>query len=351
MRLLLAMAGAHHGGAERFFERLAVAFEKRGVEQRAVIRTDADRATRLRAAGIDVTELRFGGPFDFASRRRLRAELKTFRPDVVLSFMSRAAALCPGPGADLGYLHVGRLGGYYDLKYYRTCDHLVGNTPDIRAYLIAQGIPEDRAHYLPNFAEEGAAEPIERERHGTPADAPLLVALGRLHENKAFDVLLDALAAVPSAYLWLAGEGPLRADLKAQARSLGIADRVRFLGWQDDPRPVIAAADVVVVPSRHEPLGNVILEAWAQAKPVVAAASSGPKQLIEDGRSGLLAEVDDAPALARAIGTLIAAPDRRQALGVAGRAVFDERFGEETVTRAYLDLFQSLIAQRHGDST
>lgn len=351
MRLLLAMAGARHGGAERFFERLATAFANRGVEQGVVIRRDTDRAARMRSAGIDVTELRFGGPLDFASRRGLRAELRSFRPDVVLSFMSRAAALCPRPGGGLRYLHIGRLGGYYDLKYFRTCDHLIGNTPDIRNYLIAQGIPENRAHYLPNFAEAASAEAIERWRHDTPPGVMLLVALGRLHENKAFDVLLDAMASLPAAWLWLAGEGPLRADLERQARSLGIADRVRFLGWQDDPRPVIAAADIVVVPSRHEPLGNVILEAWAQEKPVVAAASSGPKQLIEDGDSGLLVDIDDSAALAGAIGTLIKAPDRRRALGRSGRAVFDERFGEETVTRAYLDLFQRLTNQRHGAST
>lgn len=351
MRLMLAMAGAHHGGAERFFERLAAAFARRDVELRAVVRRDAERAARLRAAGVDVTELRFGGPLDFASRRGFRAALRSFRPDVVLSFMSRAAALCPRPSGGLGYVHIGRLGGYYGLKYYRTCDHLIGNTPDIRSYLTAQGIPEDRAHYVPNFAEEGPVAPLDREGRDTPADRPLLVALGRLHTNKAFDVLLDALATVPSAWLWLGGEGPLRSELEAQVRSLGIADRVRFLGWQDDPRPAIAAADIVVVPSRHEPLGNVILEAWAQGKPVVAAASEGPTQLISDRETGLLVGVDDAAALATAIQGLIDDPARRDALGRAGHAVSRQRFGEETVTRAYLDLFQTLLDQRNGAST
>lgn len=351
MRLMLAMAGAHHGGAERFFERLAVAFARRGVEQQVVIRRDAKRGALLREAAIDVTELCFGGPLDFATRTGYRAALKSFRPDVVLSFMSRAAARCPRPWGGLDYLHVGRLGGYYDLKYYRTCDHLIGNTPDIRRYLVAQGTPEGRAHYLPNFAEEESATALDRRARETPVDAPLLVALGRLHENKAFDVLLDALATVPGACLWLAGEGPLRAELEAQARSLGIAGRVRFLGWQDDPRPAIAAADIVVVPSRHEPLGNVILEAWAQSKPVVAAASAGPKHLIEPGKTGELVGVDDAQALAAALAGLIDAPDRCRALGEAGRAVFDARFSEATVTRAYLDLFQTLLDQRHGAST
>lgn len=351
MRLMLAMAGAHHGGAERFFERLAIAFAQRGVTLRAVIRRDADRAERLRGAGIEVVELRMGGLLDIVSPRRFRQALRDFRPDVVLSFMSRAAALCPRSGRKFDFVHVGRLGGYYDLKYYRTCDHLIGNTPDIRTYLTTHGIAEDRAHYLPNFAEAGPGAPLDRAAWDTPPDRPLIAALGRLHVNKAFDVLLDAIAAVPGAWLWLAGEGPLRGELAAQADRLGIADRVRFLGWQNDPRPVIAAADIVAVPSRHEPLGNVILEAWAQGRPVVAAASAGPKQLITDGTDGLLVGIDDAPALARAIASLIGNPERRTGLGQAGRAVFDARFGEETVTGAYLDLFQQILAHRQGAST
>ncbi len=164
-------------------------------------------------------------------------------------------------------------------------------------------------------------------------------------------MLLDALATVPAAWLWLAGEGPLRGQLEAQAERLGIADRVRFLGWQEDPRPVIAAADIVAVPSRHEPLGNVILEAWAQGKPVVAAASAGPRQLITDGVDGVLVDIDDASALAGAIEALIGSPERRAELGDAGRAVFDARFGEETVASAYLDLFHDILAQRQGALT
>jgi glycosyltransferase involved in cell wall biosynthesis len=351
MRVLLAMAGARHGGAERFFERLAIALARHGVEERAVIRRDAARAERLCAAGVDVTELPFGGPFDLVSRRRFHRALRAFRPDVVLSFMSRAAALCPRSSAELDFVHVGRLGGYYNLKYYRTCDHLIANTPDIRRYLTSNGIAEDRAHYLPNFAEAGPVQATDRRHWDTPADRPLLVALGRLHANKAFDVLLDAVARLPTAYLWLAGEGPLRNDLEAQARTLGIADRVRFLGWQEDPRPVIAAADIVVVPSRREPLGNVILEAWAQGKAVVAAAAAGPKQLVTDGEDGMLVAVDDAAALAGAIAVLIDDPGQRADLGRRGHAAFEARFGQETVIDAYLDLFRKIQSQRQGVST
>src|SRR5262245_63892732 len=131
MRLLAAMAGAKHGGAETFFERLVLAFHRAGVELRAAIRAEPERAGRLRGAGIDVRELKFGGWLDFRTRPALAQLLAEFRPAVTLSFMSRAAAVMPPPWGETPFVHIGRLGGYYDLKYYRTCDDLIANTEDI----------------------------------------------------------------------------------------------------------------------------------------------------------------------------------------------------------------------------
>ena len=85
---------------------------------------------------------------------------------------------------------------------------------------------------------------MSRAAHYTPNHAPLVVALGRLHENKAFDVLIKAMARVPDAYLWLAGDGPEREKLEALALTEGIKPRTRFLGWQEDVAPLLAAADV-----------------------------------------------------------------------------------------------------------
>ena len=117
MRLLAAMAGAQHGGAEAFFERLVLAFKREGIEQRAVIRAEPARAERLRGAGLDVHELKFGGWFDFRTRPALARLIADYRPAVVLSFMSRAAGMMPAPWGRVPFVHIGRLGGYYDLKY------------------------------------------------------------------------------------------------------------------------------------------------------------------------------------------------------------------------------------------
>ena len=337
-RLLQAMAGAEHGGAEGFFERLALALERAGVEQRLVIRTNAARAGRLRAGGIEVTELPFGGMLDFSTRPGFRRAVAAFHPRTVLTWMSRATRMCPSPADTIdGFVHVGRLGGYYDLKYYRHCHHLIGNTQDICRWIVAEGWSADRVHYLPNFVGEEVAEPATRAEFATPGGVPLALALGRLHPNKAFDVLIRAMALVPALHLWIAGDGPLANELKIQAERLGVAGRIRFLGWRDDVPALFAAADLFVCPSRHEPLGNVVIEAWAQGLPVIAAAAQGPCELIRDGSDGVLVPIDDHDALAAAIRRLLSEPGLTEALATRGRRAYEARFTEAAVVARYLD--------------
>ncbi|MBI4183281.1 MAG: glycosyltransferase [Proteobacteria bacterium] len=344
MRLFQAIAGSRHGGAEAFFERLAGAFARAGIAQRLAIRRDSGRAARLRAQGLEPIELPFGGLLDLRTRPALAAAIAEFRPDVVLTWMSRASRLCPRGD----FVRVGRLGGYYDLKHYRACDHLIANTRDIAAWIADEGWPAERVHYLPNFVDAASAPAVARETLMTPAGVPLLLALGRLHRNKAFDVLLAALAEVPGAFLWLAGEGGEERALKTLAGRLGVAPRVRFLGWRADVPALLAAADLLVCPSRHEPLGNVVIEGWAQARPVVATASQGPGALIRDGETGILVPVDDAAALAGAIRRVLADPALARALAGAGRAAFETEFTEGAVVAAYRALFERLAAERAG---
>ena len=333
------IAGARHGGAETFFFRLVEAFARAGVSQRAATRPHTGWRERLERVGVETVSLPFGGLVDFTTRRALKREVAAFRPDLVLAWMGRAARFSPaGP-----HVLVGRLGGYYDLRFFRRCHHLIGNTEALVEWIIAQGRPRERVHYLPNFVPETSAAPVSRASLDTPEGAPLVVALGRLHRNKAFDILLAALANVQGAYLWLGGEGALRDDLEVLARRLGVIDRVRFLGWRDDAAALMQAADVVICPSRQEPLGNVVLEAWAQRRPIIAAAAEGPRALIETGRTGLVVPVDDPMALADAIGSLVADPASARRLADAGHARFVADFSEAVVVRRYLDLFERLV--------
>lgn len=341
MRVLQVMAGAKIGGAEAFFERLAIALHDDGLEQYAVIRKNKQRKEKLMQAGLPVTECRFGGPLDFVTPTKLTTVTRRFKPDLVMCWMSRAAAAAPRGN----HITVARLGGYYDLKYYKRCQHLIGNTPDIKDYLIRSGWPDERAWYIPNFANDLTSAPEDRPKHGTPNDAPLLLCLGRLHQNKGFDIALNALSKVPNAYLWIAGDGPEEGSLKSQADHLGISDRVRFLGWRDDPAALLSAADIFVCSSRHEPLGNIVLEAWLHGTPIAACASQGPRFLIEDGITGLLSENEDAGALAKSIQKLIDEPTLGQALAQAGALEYQSKFSKPIVVSQYQEFFDHVVTQ------
>lgn len=342
MRVLQSMAGAQHGGAEAFFVRLTIALHRAGLDQKVVIRREPERARLLAQAGISPRQLRYGGKLDFITPLALATEIRRYRPDIVLSWMSRAASMAPKGGTR--YRHVGRLGGYYDLKYYQTCDHLIGNTPDIVDYIVRSGWPAERASYLPNFVSADKAAPVARKTLSTPARAPVVLALGRYHENKAFDILLEAARRLPDVYVWLVGEGPLAEDLKEQAVVAGIAPRVRFLPWVNNPAAYYAAADVVACPSRWEPLGNVVLEAWAQDRPIVAAASAGPKHLIRDGTNGLLVPIDDAYALAQALHQALNDDALAAKLAAGGRASYEAEYSETKIVARYMEFFRTLAA-------
>ncbi len=343
MRLMQAMAGRRRGGAEEFFVRLARGLSETGLDQQLLVRSDAACARQLRSHGLGPLELPFGGVLDLVTPSRFRRAVAGFSPAVVMTWMNRASRFCPrSPSRGHRFVHVGRLGGYYNLKYYRRCDHLIANTQDIVDYVCRQGWEPARVHYLANFVDAEPAPPVPRDSLDTPADAPLLLGLGRLHPNKGFDVLLHALVQLPNAVLWLAGTGPLAAELESLVARLGLTPRVRFLGWRGDVAALLAAADVLVCPSRHEPLGNVVIEAWAHRTPVVAAAARGPAALIREGESGLVVPIEAADALAAAIARLIAAPDLAAGLTEAGHAAFEAAFSEAVVVPRYLAFFDQV---------
>lgn len=333
------MAGAPEGGAELFYERLTVALAGAGETVLPVIRRNAARAARLRAVGLAPTELGFGGPLDLFTGPRLRAALRRFAPRVVVAWMNRAARFTPRGD----WVLAGRLGGYYDLEYYRHCDHLIGNTQALATWMRDQGWAPSRVHYLPNFAPDlGGATPADRIALGASWDAPMVLALGRLHRNKAFDVLVRALPRLPGVHVVIAGEGPERAALEALARDEGVADRLHLPGWRSDTAALLAAADLLVCPSRIEPLGNVVLEAWSAGRAVVATAAAGPLELISPDRDGLLVPLEDPVALAAAIGSLREDPIRAGVLARNGRARYEAAFAPAPVLARWRDFLRSV---------
>jgi glycosyltransferase involved in cell wall biosynthesis len=336
MSVLHLLGTAGEGGAETYFVDLVKALKRAGVPEAAAIRGNATREARLREAGVPVKILRFGGPIDIFTRTAAAGFAALQHTQVALAWMNRAARHTPrGPWA-----RIGRLGGYYSLKYYRNFDHLVANTEDIAEWVVGQGWPAGRVTCIPNFAAAPPQGPaVPRASLATPDGAPLLLAMGRLHESKAHDVGLQALARVPDAHLWIAGVGPLEAKLKGMAEALGVADRVRFLGWRTDASALYRSADVCIFPSRYEPLGNVVIQAWAHGLPVVAAESQGPKALIQDGKDGLLVPVDDPEALAEATRRLLEDPGLRTRFAEAGARRVAAEFSEAAVVGQWKALF------------
>lgn len=336
MSVLHLLGTSGDGGAETYFLDLVRALARANVQEAVAMRRHAGREAALKAAGVPTKVLRFGGPIDILTRTAAAGYARLNNAKLALAWMNRAARHTPkGPWA-----RIGRLGGYYNLKYYAGFDELVANTEDIAEWVVNQGWPAGRVRYIPNFAAAPAnTAPVDRAGLATPEGAPLLLAMGRLHESKAHDVALQALAQLPEAFLWIAGAGPEEARLKAMATALGVERRTRFLGWRTDASTLYRTADVCVFPSRYEPLGNVVIQAWAHGLPVVAAASQGPRALIEDGKDGLLAPIDDVGALAEGVRVLLADPALRERLARRGRERVALEFSEAAVVGQWTQLF------------
>jgi glycosyltransferase involved in cell wall biosynthesis len=329
MRTAHLMAGAAEGGAELFFERLIPALAASGEEVLPVIRRNRARAARLAEAGVAPVQLGFGGRLDLVTRWRAGRALRRFGPRVVVAWMGRAARHAPAGD----WVMVGRLGGTYSLEQFARCDHLVGNTPGMVDWIVRQGFPAGRVHLLPNFVADvaGAAPSVLP----VPAGAPVVLAMGRLHRAKGFDVLLAALTRLPGVHAVIAGDGPERAALMRLAAQAGVADRAHFLGWRRDTASLLAACDVLVCPSRAEPLGNVVLEAFSAGKPVVAAMAEGPAWLLGGGQRGVLVPVESGIALAAGIEGMLGNPEMAARMAAAGRAHFEVAFSEASVVASW----------------
>jgi glycosyltransferase involved in cell wall biosynthesis len=175
--------------------------------------------------------------------------------------------------------------------------------------------------------------------------------MGRFVPKKGFEVLLRAFAEVrrggmKNVDLLMAGDGPEGERLRRLAGELGLAGRVRFIGYLDEAQKAraLAGARLFVCPSLREPLGMVNLEAMAAARPVIATDVDGIPDLIEPGRNGLLFPRGDAPLLAAHILTLLRNPELACSMGEAGRAKAADYTWEKIADR-YLQIYRQLIAE------
>ena len=340
MRILHVMASQALGGAETYSTDVMLSLHQEGIDQTIVMPKNAPRYAEMEKAGLRMEPWVFAVPFVPVQKMLTRLLIKREKPDIVQSWMRRGAALA---GKNKQTLTLGWFGGYYDTSKFKNCAHLIGVTKDIVAHMVKNGVSADRAHFIPTFPTIADLPPVDRADLVTPSDAKVLLALSRLHPKKGLDTLLTALQKLPDCIVWLAGDGPLRQELETLAQKLGVIERVRFLGWRTDRAALLRAADICVLPSRYEPFGTVILEAWAAKTPLIACASAGPAAHVEDGVTGLLTPIDDAPALQAALRRALDDKPLRDRLIAQGYDAYIKDYTREAVTRQWVQFYKSLV--------
>jgi len=313
-----------------------------------------------------------------AGARALRQAAREFQPDLLHAhWFLPNAAMAAGAARRLGLplvatLHgsdvfVAEKGWPFSLltrMAVRATTRLTSCSPELRDRVCALGVPRERSHVIPYAADPGllereidpAAAAALRARWLGGAPGPLLLTLGRLVWKKGFHVLLEVLpllrAEFPGLVAVVAGEGDLGERLRGQARRLGLQDAVRFPGRLDRAEigPAMAACDLFAMPSVHDAAGNVdglpnvILEAMAARRAVVASAVAGIPLAVRDGVTGLLAAPDDPASLRRALRRALGDTAAREAWGRAGRALVEGELNWPAVAARYEEVYRLALA-------
>ncbi|CAN5562573.1 glycosyltransferase [soil metagenome] len=276
-------------------------------------------------------------PITLGAARKL---VKATAPDLILSHGQRPARLLARVAPPKAVLAVCVHKPAFDVETTRTHYLCVGQ--HLADLAVARGVPADRVHFVPNAVRPptALAAPFK-----DGVCSPRIVAAGRLHPKKGFDVLITALALLrdqgQAFEAQIAGEGDERGKLEGLIAQHGLENRVRLVGWRGDISAFLATGDVFAFPSYQEGFPLVLLEAMALGLPVAASAIPGPVEMIAHGVDGRLVPPGDAAALAASLAGLIAAPSNAVALGVAARAKVLADHGPDSLKRrlgAVLDL-------------
>lgn len=221
---------------------------------------------------------------------------------------------------------------------YRCAHAIVANSRAAGRQLESEGVRADRVRIIPNGVHADRFGP--RPMGGRAVTTILTVA--NLRSEKAHEVLLVAAAQLrrySHLRFLIAGDGPRADELRALAKTLGVARQVSFLGHREDVPALLASADAFVLPSRSEAFPNGAIEAMAAGLPVVATRVGGLLDLIDEGRTGLLVPPDDPAALAAAIESLVLSPARAAMLGAAARDEVTRRYSFDRMVRGFEDLY------------
>lgn len=366
------------GGTRRHIFDVALGQRRAGLDVHVIASAERQpdfRAdlSRLAEAGVGVLELPMVRQVSPARDARhlvaLERRLEGLRPDILHTHSSKAgvlgrlASLATGIGRRVhtphtfAFLFHAMFGPLRRRLFYELERGLSGETERViavsrdEARLFADsGVVEPgRVRVVPNGIDPApwaAARPIDRAQLGLGSERLLVLVVGLLNVAKGQDLALEALtgAGLGDLELALVGHGEREAALRAQAQELGLARRVHFLGFRHDVPALMAAADLVLLPSRWEGLPYVVLEALAASKPVVACPVPGAVELLEGG-AGYLAREVSAAALAEALRTALEdGPAGRAAAAAQGRTRLLERYTQEAMVRGLGQVYTELLA-------
>jgi len=357
-RILYIITELDVGGAEKALYELATRLDRRRFEPVVACLTGRGAiAEWLEREGVQVRYVDMRGWWDIPAWVRLRRTLKEERPGVVHAFLFHANVAGKLAAMGLGikpvicsvrveeprwrHLWAERLTrGLADIvtcvsESARRHTHERMKVPLAQLVAVPNGIDPEQCDVSVLAAPEEWA---------LPDGAPVVAVIGRLDEQKDPLLMLRAAARVardvPDAVFAFAGDGPLRGRCEEEGRRLGVDRNVRWLGWIEDTKPLLARMDLLAVSSKWEGMPNVVLEAMACRKPVVATEVGGCPELVESGTTGLLAPWDDEEALAARMIELLRDPDLRTRYGRAGRERVERCFSMEAMVAANERLYE-----------
>ena len=352
-------------GSEAHLLTLLPALRASGVDARFlgldVAGSDAPRFyERLDSAGVPATHVRCGPDVSPRMARDVVRAVRNERPDVLHTHLVHAdvygtiaarathTPLVSTRHNDDRYL----LGPfrYVDRAFARGASRMIAISDAVRTFLEAAGHDPEKLttiHYGLDALPATASSPTPAQA-GIPTDVPLVLAVGRLIEQKDHATLLRAFAAVrravPDAALAILGSGPLEGETRSLAGALGVGDAVHLPG-RTDVRDWLERADVFVHTSRWEGFGIVLLEAMLAGLPVVATAVSAVPEIVVDGVTGALVAPGDHDAVARHVTELLLDPARAAAFGAAGSERARSEFSVARMTERTVAVYDE-VARR-----
>ncbi len=352
------------GGVPLHLHRLAVAMRRRELNIAVVsLAPGGAVADRLRADGVAVYTCDGRGGWDVGVMGRLARIIERENPTIIhaMLFHANVAARLAGRGVgvsrdrilcEIQTVEVERRWHLtIDRWTQRGCRVTIGNSPSVIDHLAAvAGIPRDRLCLIRGGIDPSrmhGVQPVDRATLQIEPSAPLVMWVGRLDPVKGLDKLIAAFAPVAGAIgarLLLVGDGPLRGRIQREIDRHEAGSFVRLLGPRDDVPALLATADLFVLPSRTEGLPNALLEAMAAGCPIVATDVPGCRDLIRDGREGLLVPYADVVALREAIIRLLSDRSLARRLGDAAAASVTENWHIEKTHAAYADLYGRVLA-------